>query len=271
MPLWQVILLGLIEGLTEFIPVSSTGHLLLTQRLIGFCSPGEAFAILIQPGAILAVLYVYFSRLLKIAVSLPTDAASRRFAGSVLLAFLPAALTGLALGNVIDLLLKSPIIICISLILGGFVLLWVDRLKLEPRYKDMTEITPGIALKIGLCQCLALVPGVSRSGATIVGAMLLGTDKRTAAEFSFFLAMPTMAGAFAYDLLRHWKHLSPDDLSAIAVGFVVSFVTALVVVKWLLGYVSRHGFALFGWWRIIIGGLALGAMLVICTADSCAV
>ena len=143
---------------------------------------------------------------------------------SVLIAFLPAVISGLLFGKIIDAMLKAPLIICVSLILGGIMLLWVDRMKLTPRYTEVTEIPPSLALKIGLCQCLAMIPGVSRSGATIVGAMLMGADKRTAAEFSFFLAMPTMAGAFAYDLSKHWKDLSADDLSAIAVGFVVAFV-----------------------------------------------
>ncbi len=260
---WQVVLLGLIEGLTEFIPVSSTGHLLLAGNFLGFCSPGKAFEILIQLGAILAILSVYFGRLWRIALALPSDAGTRRFVLGVLLAFLPAAVIGAGLNSVIDRLLQAPVIVCLSLIIGGVILLYVDRMQLQPRYSDVTEIPPLLALKIGLCQCLAMIPGVSRSGATIVGAMLMGTDKRTAAEFSFFLAMPTMAGAFVYKLAKTYSALSASDLASIALGFVVAFAAGVVVVRVLLDYVSRHGFALFAWWRIIVGGTALGALLVL--------
>jgi undecaprenyl-diphosphatase len=270
MPIWQVILLGLIEGATEFIPVSSTGHVLLAGHFLGFCSPGRSFEILIQLGAILAILTVYAGRLLHLALSLPSDANARRFIGGVLLAFLPAAILGALLSKYIDVLLETPLVICITLILGGIVLLYVDRLKLNARYTDVTQIPPSLALKIGLCQCLAMVPGVSRSGATIVGAMLMGTDKRTAAEFSFFLAMPTMAGAFAFKLIKHWSELSQGDLANIAAGFVVAFIAGVFVVRYLLDYVSKNGFALFGWWRIIVGGLALGAMMVMGTQGACA-
>lgn len=269
MPLWQVILLGLIEGLTEFIPVSSTGHILLAGHFIGFCSPGKSFEILIQLGAILAILSVYFGRLLHMALALPRDGATRRFVAGILLAFLPAAAIGALFSSTIDRMLETPLIICATLIIGGIILLVVDRMKFVPRYTDVTQVPPALAFKIGLCQCLALIPGVSRSGATIVGAMLMGADKRTAAEFSFFLAMPTMAGAFAYKLAKHWSALTADDLTSIAVGFVVAFAAGVVVVRYLLEYVSRHGFALFGWWRIVVGGLALGAMLVLGTGSNC--
>jgi undecaprenyl-diphosphatase len=270
MPIWQVVLLGLIEGATEFIPVSSTGHVLLAGHFLGFCSPGRSFEILIQLGAILAILTIYAGRLLHLAVSLPSDASARRFIGGVLLAFLPAAVLGAAFSKYIDVLLETPLVICVTLILGGIVLLYVDRLKLKPVYSDVTQIPPSLALKIGLCQCLAMVPGVSRSGASIVGAMLMGVDKRTAAEFSFFLAMPTMAGAFAFKLLKHWSELSSGDIANIAVGFAVAFIAGVVVVKYLLDYVSKNGFALFGWWRIIAGGLALGALMVMGTQTACA-
>lgn len=269
MPIWQVILLGLIEGATEFIPVSSTGHVLLAGHFLGFCSPGRSFEILIQLGAILAILTIYAGRLLHLAMSLPSDAGARRFIGGVLLAFLPAAVLGAAMSKYIDQLLETPLVICVTLIAGGIVLLAVDRLKLKPIYTNVTEIPPMMALKIGLCQCLAMVPGVSRSGATIVGAMLMGTDKRTAAEFSFFLAMPTMVGAFTFKLLKHWSELSQGDLANIAVGFVVAFIAGVIVVKYLLDYVSKNGFALFGWWRIVVGGLALGALLVMGTQGAC--
>lgn len=269
MPLWQVILLGLIEGLTEFIPVSSTGHVLLAGHFLGFCSPGKSFEILIQLGAILAILSVYFGRLMQMLFSLPYDAQTRQFVLGVLLAFLPAALVGALFSSVIDRMLETPLIICLTLIVGGVILLYVDRMKLDAVYTDVRQIPPMLALKIGLCQCLAMIPGVSRSGATIVGAMLLGTDKRTAAEFSFFLAMPTMVGAFAFKLVKHWQELSTADLGSIAIGFAVACVSGAIVVRYLLEYVSRRGFALFGWWRIIVGGMALGALLMLGTASEC--
>jgi len=264
MALWIVVVLGLIEGLTEFIPVSSTGHVLLAGHFLGFNSPGKTFEVLIQLGAILAILTVYAARLTKLAFSLSSDPKARRFVVAILVAFLPAAVLGAALHPVIkQVLFETPILISAMLILGGIVLLFVDRLELKPRYTDVMDYPISLALKIGLCQCAALVPGVSRSGATIVGALLLGTDKRSAAEFSFFLAMPTMAGAFAYDLYKNKSLLATDDVVAIGVGFAVSFVCAAFVVRFLLDYVSRHGFALFGWWRIIVGGAALGSLLVL--------
>jgi undecaprenyl-diphosphatase len=264
MPTWQVVLLGLIEGLTEFIPVSSTGHVLLAGHFLGFESPQKTFEILIQLGAILAILTVYAARLWRLALGLTTDPRARRFVLGILLAFLPAALAGVALHSVIkQVLFASPLLICSMLILGGFVLLAVDQMKLEVRQDDVMDITPWLALKIGLFQCLAMIPGVSRSGATIVGAMLMGTSKRAAAEFSFFLAMPTMAGAFAYDLYKSYAFLDAATVRGIALGFVVSFVAGVIVVRYLLDFVSRHGFAPFAWWRIVVGGLGLGALFVL--------
>jgi undecaprenyl-diphosphatase len=257
MPTWQVVLLGLIEGLTEFLPVSSTGHVILAGHFLGFDSPGKTFEILIQLGAILAILTVYAAKLWQLASSLPHDRGTQRFILGVLLAFLPAMVLGAALNNIIDVLLETPQIICLSLILGGIVLLVVDRLPLTPHIRQVEDIPPSMALKIGICQCLAMIPGVSRSGATIVGAMLMGTDKRTAAEFSFFLAMPTMAGAFAFKLLKSWHTLSADDATAIALGFAVAFVSGVVVVRKLLDYVSHYGFSIFGWWRILVGTAGL--------------
>jgi len=264
MPIWQVLLLGLIEGLTEFIPVSSTGHLLLAGHFLGFHSPGKTFEVLIQLGAILAILTVYSARLVQLLFDLPTDRHARRFVLGVLLAFLPAAAAGVALhGFIKTVLFESPALVCISLILGGIALLYIDQMSFSPRYKDAMEFPPSLAFKIGICQAAALIPGVSRSGATIAGALLLGTDKRSAAEFSFFLAMPTMAGAFSYDLYKNWALLQPQDLTNIAIGFLAAFVAAVVVVRFLLEFVSRYGFALFGWWRIIVGGAGLGALAVL--------
>lgn len=263
MPTWQVILLGLIEGITEFLPVSSTAHVVLAGHFLGFDSPGKTFEILIQLGAILAILTVYFAKLWQIATDLPSDPSTRRFVMAILLAFLPAMVLGAALNQYIEVLLDTPAIICLMLILGGIVLLVVDRMELQPTITRVEQIPPMTALKIGLCQCLAMVPGVSRSGATIVGAMLMGTDKRTAAEFSFFLAMPTMAGAFAFKLLKSWGSLSADDAHAIILGFIVAFIAGVIVVRKLLDYVSHYGFSIFGWWRILVGTAGLIALYML--------
>jgi undecaprenyl-diphosphatase len=263
METWQVVLLGLLEGLTEFIPVSSTGHVLLAGHFLGFNSPGKVFEVLIQLGAILAILSIYFAKLWQLALALPTDPRARRFVTAILVAFLPAVVIGVSLhGFIKAVLFESPALICTSLIIGGVILLVVDRMTLKPRYTDAMDFPPAMAFAIGLCQCVAMIPGVSRSGATIVGSLLMGTDKRSAAEFSFFLAMPTMTGAFAYDLYKNWSNLSSGDTTAIAIGFVVSFFAALVVVRWLLDYVSNHGFGLFAWWRIIVGVAGLAGLYI---------
>jgi undecaprenyl-diphosphatase len=261
MSTWHVILLGILEGLTEFIPVSSTGHLVLAGHLLGFDSPGKAFEILIQLGAILAILTVYFGKLWHILTTLPRSSETQRFVGAVLVAFLPAAVIGLVFHKQIKNLLGAPLVVCVTLVVGGFVLLAVDRWKTTPRFTSMTEIPIATALGIGACQCLAMIPGVSRSGATIVGAMLMGSDKRTAAEFSFFLALPTMAGAFAVDLVKNYALLDAATVRSIALGFVVAFACGVLVVRYLLDFVSRHGFAPFAWWRILVGGVGLGALL----------
>lgn len=260
----SALVLGLIEGLTEFIPVSSTAHVLLAGHFLGFKSPGNTFAVLIQLGAILAILSVYFTKLLQIALSLPTSAASRRFVGAVLVGFLPAAVIGAIAHDFIKtVLFETPMLICVVLILGGFVLLWIDRKPLTPRYRDVTEYPLSLALKIGFFQCLAMIPGTSRSGATIVGALLLGADKRSAAEFSFFLAMPTMVGAFALDLYKNRDALSFNDGAIIAIGFIAAFVSALFVVRSLLDFVSRRGYAPFAYWRIAVGAIGLVALLLV--------
>ncbi len=259
----SALVLGLIEGLTEFLPVSSTAHVLLAGHFLGFQSPGNTFAVLIQLGAILAILLVYARKLTRIAIDLPTDPKARRFVMTVLIAFLPAAIIGaLAHDFIKTVLFETPILICVVLILGGIVLLYVDKMQFKPRYHDVMDYPWSLALKIGLFQCLAMVPGTSRSGATIVGALLMGADKRSAAEFSFFLAMPTMLGAFTLDLYKNRDALTFDDGAIIAVGFVAAFVTALLVVRSLLGYVSNRGYALFAYWRMIVGALGLIGLLL---------
>lgn len=250
--------LGLLEGLTEFIPVSSTGHILLAGHFLGFESAGKTFEVVIQLGAVLAILSIYAGKLWGVFRDSPHDAAARRFILSILIAFLPAVAIGvLAHDYIKTVLFESPSLIAVMLILGGMVLVVVDRIAPEPRHKDAMAFPLPMALKIGFIQCLAMIPGVSRSGATIVGALMLGASKRSAAEFSFFLSMPTMAGAFAYDLYKNRAVLDSSALGEIAIGFVMAFLAAIVVVRWLLGYVSRHGYALFGWWRIGVGIAAL--------------
>jgi undecaprenyl-diphosphatase len=258
----KAVVMALVEGLTEFIPVSSTGHQLLVERLIGFESPNHTFEVLIQLGAILAIMAVYWRKLWEIALAAPSDPVARRFVIGILVAFLPAAIIGGIFSKTIKLYLFNPWVVSCSLIAGGLVLIVIDGLELRPRFRDVAEFTLPMDLKIGIFQCLAMIPGVSRSGATIVGAMLMGADKRAATEFSFFLAMPTMAGAFAKDLLDNYKNLTRDDAGLIVIGFVVSFVAALFVVRFLLDYVSRHGFALFAWWRIVVGTAGLAGLLV---------
>ena len=253
--------LGLIEGLTEFIPVSSTGHLLLAGYFLGFDSPGRTFEVVIQLGAVLAILTVYFGRLWRVFSTAHRDPAAMRFIVAVLIAFIPAVIAGVALHDFIKtILFEAPRLIAVMLIVGGVILLVVDRLAPAPVHDEAMALPLGVALKIGLFQCLALVPGVSRSGATIVGALMMGVSKRAAAEFSFFLSMPTMAGAFAYDMYKSWDGLDTSALGNIAIGFGVAFVTAVIVVRLVLGFISRHGYAPFGWWRIIVGTAALAAL-----------
>ena len=254
--------LGLVEGLTEYLPVSSTGHLLLMERILGWSddSFGKSFAILIQLGAILALLSIYFGRLWNLARTMFTDWAAARFVIGVLLAFLPAAVIGALAYQLIKTYLFDVRVVCISLIIGGFVLMWVDRLDLKPRYHEATGFTLPMYFIIGICQCFSMIPGVSRAGATIVSAMLLGADRRAAAEFSFWLAMPTMVGAFAFEAFKDRHELANANLTLIAVGFVCSFIFGWIVVKTFLGYVQRHTFAVFAWWRILVGALGLAAI-----------
>jgi undecaprenyl-diphosphatase len=260
--IFKAALLGVVEGLTEFLPVSSTGHLLMLERFLGLGDEdfGKTFVVLIQLGAILAILSVYFGKLWGIATGMFSNPAARRFVLGVLIAFLPAAIIGAAAHSIIKGVLFNVWIVCFTLIAGGAILLWVDQLELKPRFHDATQFSLPMYLTIGIFQCFAMIPGVSRSGATIVSAMLLGADKRSAAEFSFYLAMPTMAGAFAYDLYKNYGQMTSNDVILVAVGFACSFVAGFFVVKTFLGYVSRHGFGLFAWWRVIVGCLGLIAL-----------
>ncbi len=258
----KAIILGIVEGLTEFIPVSSTGHLLLADHFFGFSDEafGKAFVVLIQLGAILALLSIYAARLWQLFIGMFGDPAARRFIVGVLIAFLPAAVIGALAYGIIKNVLFNVWIVCSMFVVGGFVLLWIDRLDLKPRYHDARKFSLPMYLGIGVIQCLSMVPGVSRAGATIVGAMLFGADKRAATEFSFWLAMPTMVGAFAYEAYKSRAELAGGDMLIVAVGFAVSFICGWFVVKTLLDYVSHHGFALFAWWRIAVGAAGLAAL-----------
>jgi undecaprenyl-diphosphatase len=257
----DAVILGVVEGVTEFIPVSSTAHLLLAGRLLGFESAGKAFEVLIQLGAILALLTIYAARLVQLLRDLPRDRATQRFALGVIVAFLPSAILGVLFHDFITgVLFNSVLVMGIALIVGGVALIYLDRMPLRPRFTNIMDYPLGLALGIGLFQCLSLIPGVSRSGATIAGSLLLGTDKRSAAEYSFFLAMPTMLGAFVYDAWKNRDALDAGSWGLIAVGFVVAFLSALVVVRGFLGFVSRRGLAPFGWWRIAVGSVAVIAV-----------
>lgn len=253
--------LGLLEGLTEFLPVSSTGHLLLAGHFLGFESTGRTFEVVIQLGAILALFSVYATLLVRLVLRARYEDAARRAIGSVLLAFLPAVVVGvMAHGFVKTVLFETPTLIALMLILGGLVLLVIDRIAPTPIHHDAMALPFSKSLAIGFCQTLAMVPGVSRSGATIVGALLMRVEKRAAAEFSFLLSLPTMGAAVGYDLFKNRAILDFGAMWEIAVGFSVAFLTAVVVVRWVLRFIGRHGYALFGWWRIIVGSAALVAL-----------
>jgi undecaprenyl-diphosphatase len=254
-----IILLGILEGMTEFIPVSSTGHLVLASTLLGF--EGEAsktFKIAIQMGAILAVIVAYFGRFWGVATGLVRrDAGSLAFTRNIVLGFLPAMVVGVIFYSNIRMLLETPEIVCVALVLGGIAILLIERMVKTVRFESVEAIGTKTALTIGAIQCLAMIPGVSRSGATIMGALVMGVERKTAAEFSFFLAVPTMLAATVYDLYRNRDILTADDMGAIGLGFGVAFLTALVVVKAFVAIVSRFGFAPFAWYRITIGSVAL--------------
>lgn len=256
-------LLGVIEGVTEFLPVSSTGHMLLADHFLGFKSQSAVFEIVIQLGAILAVVVLYFSRLWNLAMALPTSAVARRFVGALLVAFLPSAIIGAALhGFIKRVLFASPMLIAVSLIVGGIAILIIEKMPKRDVVKTAETMPLKTALGIGLCQCLAMMPGVSRSGATIMGALLLGVERRAAAEFSFFLSIPTMFGATVYDLYKNHAELHMQDMQLIAIGFIVAFFSALLVVRGFIGFVTRHGFTAFAWYRIVLGLVVVGALVI---------
>jgi undecaprenyl-diphosphatase len=253
----EAALLGILQGLTEFIPVSSTGHLIVASQLMGFPDQDGTFKTMIQFGSILAVVVIYFQRLWKVLIGLPTNPAARHFAIGIIIAFLPAAVLGVLLHDFIKEVLQNPWPVAIGLIVGGFVILLIERNLPRIQHADANNLPLLTALGIGFLQCIAFIPGVSRSGATIIGGLLLGVERRAAAEFSFFLAIPTMLGAFVYDAYKSWTTFTPDKVTLLAVGLVTAFIAAYAVVRVLLDFVSRHGFAPFAWYRIAVGGLMI--------------
>ena len=257
------IILGIVEGVTEFIPVSSTGHLILATELLGFdAEKWSAFNVIIQLGAILAIVVLYWRTFWAVLEGLfKGQPMSWRFVRNILIAFLPSAILGFLLIKYIEQLLGDPKVVAVMFILGGIAILAIERLVKKSDVVGVAELPASRALGIGLVQCLAMIPGVSRSGATIMGALSLGVERRTAAEFSFFLAVPTMLGATTLELLKHRHEMLAGahgvGFGAVAVGFVISFVVALVVVRGFVHYISRHGFAPFAWYRIVAGAVAL--------------
>ncbi|MBY0519284.1 MAG: undecaprenyl-diphosphate phosphatase [Sphingomonas sp.] len=257
-----IILLGIVEGITEFLPVSSTGHLILASALLGYnADKWQLFNIVIQLGAILAVVVLYWRTFWAVLMGLAKrEAGAVKFVTNLLIAFIPAVVIGLALRKQIEALLPKPVVVAVALIVGGIAILVIERLVKPGEAKGISGIPAKTALGIGVLQCLAMIPGVSRSGATILGALSLGVERRTAAEFSFFLAIPTMLGASVVELASHRDTLSAANgvgVGGIALGFVVAFLVALVVVRWFVGIVGKHGFGPFAWYRIVVGGAAL--------------
>ena len=263
-------LMGIVEGLTEFLPISSTGHLILAGSLLDFTGEtAKVFEIAIQTGAMFAVIWQYRERLARTVSGLGSDPVARRFAMNVLIAFMPAVVLGLAFGKAVKEHLFHPVPVAMAFIVGGFVILWVERrhkrlygeLDLKgtrrARVETIDDMGPLDALKVGLLQCLALIPGTSRSGATIIGAIVLGFSRKCATEFSFFLGIPTLMGAGAYSLLKQRDALHVSDIPMFAVGLVFAFFSALVCIRWLIRFVSTHDFVAFAWYRIVFGGIVL--------------
>ncbi|EQB32942.1 undecaprenyl-diphosphate phosphatase [Sphingobium ummariense] len=262
MHILTVILLGIVEGLTEFLPVSSTGHLILASELLGYDAATWAmFNVVIQLGAILAVVVLYWRTFWAVAMGLlRREPASWRFLRNLVIAFIPAAVIGLAVHDYVEMLLGAPMVVAVALVVGGVAILLIERMAKDNRYHGIADIPLPQVIGIGLIQCIAMIPGVSRSGATIMGALTLGVERRTAAEFSFFLAIPTMLGASTLELLKNGDRITSADVGwgSIALGFLVSFIVAVIVIRWFVGLVSRRGFIPFAWYRIAAG---IGAIL----------
>jgi undecaprenyl-diphosphatase len=254
----DVILLGIVEGLTEFIPVSSTGHLVLAGELLGFKGDlGPTFNIVIQLGAILAVVVAYWRKFWGVLVGLPREQGAQRFTLNVLLGVLPSLIVGAFAYSAVKAMLESPMVVAVALVVGGIAILLIERLVRGHEVTSVEAMPWKTALGVGVVQCLSMIPGVSRSGATIMGALMLGVERKTAAEFSFFVAVPTMVAATAYELYKSHAALAAEQFEAIALGFFVSFVVALVVIRAFVAVVGRYGFGPFAWYRIIAGGAAI--------------
>lgn len=260
-PLLQAALLGVVQGLTEFLPVSSTAHLLIGARMLGFLDPDGVFTVMIQLGSIVAIMWLYRSKIVEVVAGLPSKPEARHFALTIVVAVAPALLAGYLLANYVTrVLYQSLPVIAAAFILGGVVMLMLERFRPTPTVRDMNHVPLGRAVGIGVFQVVALIPGVSRSGATIIGGLLMGLERPAAAEFSFFLAMPTMAAAFAHGLLEVKDRIAPHHAAEIVIGFVTAFLAALVVVKPFLGFVTRSGFAPFAWYRIVVGAAIVAAI-----------
>lgn len=255
-------LMGIVEGLTEFLPISSTGHLILAGALLGFDDEkAKVFDIAIQTGAILAVIMVYWQKIRDTVLALPTQRQAQQFSLNVLIAFIPAVVLGLLLGKAIKANLFTPVVVASTFIIGGFIILWAEQRQKNaataPRIQEVDEMSPMDALKVGLVQCLAMIPGTSRSGATIIGGMLLGLSRKAATDFSFYLAIPTLIGAGAYSLVKERALLSMADLPMFGVGLLFSFISAWLCVRWLLRFIATHSFVGFAWYRIVFGIVVL--------------
>lgn len=260
---WKALILGIVEGLTEFLPISSTGHLILTADLLAFNdAKGKVFQLVIQTGAMLAVIWHYRARFLGVLRGLGREAQANRFALNLAVAFMPAAVLGFLFSSYIKSALFKPVPVAIAFVVGGVVILWAEKREHRVHCESVDDMTPLDALKIGLAQAFALIPGTSRSGATIIGGLLFGLSRRAATEFSFFLAVPTLIAAGGYDLLKHRDLLAWSDLELFSVGLATSFVSAFLCIRWLLRYVMRHDFTAFAWYRIVFG------IVVIATAQA---
>jgi undecaprenyl-diphosphatase len=256
--LLKALLLGVVEGLTEFLPISSTGHLILASSLLGVNDEkGKVFEIVIQSGAMLAIVWEYRKRFACVLAGVASDRNSQRFVANLLIAFVPAAILGFVFGNYIKAHLFSPVPVALAFIVGGLIILWVERRSPTVRVQEVDDMNWLDALKVGCAQAFALIPGMSRSGATIIGGMMFGLSRRAATEFSFFLAVPTLMAAGAYDLMKHRHLLSAADIAPFAVGLVASFVSAFICVRWLIRYIAGHDFKVFAWYRIAFGGVVL--------------
>ena len=252
--LLHALILGIVEGLTEFLPISSTGHLILVGDLLGFnTEKGKLFEIVIQCGAILAVCWEYRGKILSVLCGLVSDKAAQRFAFNLIIAFIPTAIMGLLFGKAVKAHLFNPVSVATAFIVGAFIILWAERREHVIRVHSVDDLTWQDAVKLGIAQTFALIPGTSRSGATIVGGLIIGLSRKAATEFSFFLAIPTLFAASAYDLYKHRDLLVMDDLAMFSVGFVAAFISAFLAVRGLLKYITRHDFTVFVWYRIVFG------------------